>query len=258
MAINIQQAKQFVTSVDLKGTPRGILHQSAATESSEIFDKAKTQAQVVGSGLYSFAQGVTPEVREAISNSALLAQLVANKKASAEQDPVGWFSAYTEVLQNLGWTLQDGGWVDYTAKGTSAEVHEKILEVLTVVLGAAPAAIAIIAASINALKAMQPDSSWITIFNRESQKARIGRFQIGLVEKEESGDVFVYLLGCLIEAQNTITQLLFFKFKQANASFKANNAKVSINRTSLAELGPAIRTKTLAYQVDYLSSIKDL
>jgi len=258
MAINLQQARQFVTSVDLAGTPRAILHMSAATEPSEIFDKAKQQAQVVGAGVFSFAQGVTAEVREAISNSALLAQLVANKKASAEQDPVKWFEAYSEVLQNVGWTLQDGGWADYTAEGTAVEVNEKIVEVLSVALGPSPAALAIITASIAALKAMQPDSSWITIFNRESQKAKIGRFQIGLVDKEENGDVFVSLLGCLIEAENTITQVLFFKFKQANARFKANSAKVSINRASLSELGPAIRTKTRAYQADYLSSIVNL
>lgn len=258
MQIVIEQARQFVSSVNLKGTPRGMLHQDAATEATEIFDKAKTQAQVVGSGLFSFAQGVTAEVREAISNSALLAQLVANNEASNEQDPVAWFTAYSKVLQNVGWTLQDGGWVDYTARGTAAEVNEKVVEVLTVALGPAPSALAIITASINALKAMQPESSWITIFNRESQKAKIGRFQIGLVDKEESGDVFVSLLGCLIEAENTITQVLFFKFKQANARFKANSSKVSINRAALTDLGPAIRTKTRAYQFDYLSSIRDL
>lgn len=258
MAFNTQQAMQFVSSVDLSGTPRGILHLDAASEASEIFDRGKTQAQVVGSGVFSFAQGVTAEVREAISNSALLAQLVANKKASAELDPLTWFTAYSEVLQNVGWTLQDGGWADYTANGTAVEVNEKIAEVLTVALGVAPTALAIITASINALKAMQPESSWITIFNRESHKAKIGRFQIGLVDKEENGDVFVSLLACLIEAQNTITQVLFFKFKQANASFKANSSKVSINRASLIDLGPAIRTKTRAYQFEYLSSIVDL
>lgn len=258
MEIKIQQAREFVSAVDLTGIPRGIVHQDAATEASEVFDKAKTQAQVVGAGVFSFAQGITAEVREAISNSALLAQLVASKKVSAEQDPVAWFTAYSEVLQNVGWTLQDSSWADYTAKGKAVEVNEKIVEVLTIALGAAPAALAIITASISALKAMQPNSSWLTIFSRESQKGKIGRFQIGLVEKEENGDVFVSLFGCLIEAENSITQVLFFKFKQANASFKVNSSKVSINRAALTELGPTIRSKTRAYQFDYLSSIKDL
>jgi len=258
MTFDKVRAKDFVKSIDLSGVPRGIISQDAATEAGEIFEKAKTQAQVVGSGLFSFAQGVDASVREAISDSALLAQLVANKKFSAAHAPLDWFKEYSDVLQNVGWTLQESGWDDYTAMGKAGEVHEKILEVMAVALGPAPAALAIIAATVNALKGMKPDSSWLTIFSRESQQAKIARFQIGLVEKDEAGDVFVKLLACLIEAQNTITQVLFFKFKDAKASFRANSAKVSINHSSVTDLGPAIRSKVRAYQADYLSSIVDL
>lgn len=258
MALDTSQAIAFVKSIDLAGTPRGIVPQDGATEAGEVFEKAKSQAQVVGSGVFSFAEGVTPEVREAISDSALLAQLVANKRASAEQAPLEWFKAYSEVLQNVGWTLAECGWTDYTAKGNAVEVHQKVLEVMTVALGPAPAALAIITATVDALTAMNPNSSWMTIFSRESQKAKIARFQVGLVDKEEAGDVSVALLACLVEAQNTITQVLFFKFKDAQASFRANAANVSINRPALIELGPAIRNKIRAYQADYLSTVVDL
>src|SRR3954451_7794009 len=124
----------FVRSIDLSGTPRGFLADAAATEATEVFDTAKAQAQVVGSGLFSFAQGVTPQVREAISNSALLAQLVANKQTSLEEDPIKWYGAYQQVLQNIGWALQDAGWNDYTTEGNAAEVHQKIIDVLAVAL----------------------------------------------------------------------------------------------------------------------------
>jgi hypothetical protein len=202
--------------------------------------------------------GVTPEVREAISDSALLAQLVANKATSAETDPVQWFNEYSGCLQKVGWTLQDAGWSDYTKSGTEAEVHKQITSVLTLVLGPGAAAAAIVTAMVSALQAMKPDSPWITIFSRESQKAKIARFQVGLVEKETDSDVFVNLLGCLIQAENNITQVLFFKWKAANASFRANNAKVSINLNALRELGPVIRKKTRAYQVDYVSTVFDI
>lgn len=258
MPFDLDEAKRFVKSVDLAGTPRGILSQDATTEVGEVFDKAKTQAQVVGSGVFSFSQGVTADVREAISDSALLAQLVANKKVSAEEYPISWFKTYGEVLQNVGWTLQEGTWTDYTTTGVAAEVHEKILEVMTATLGPAPAALAIITATIKALKGMKPDSSWLTIFSRESQKAKIARFQVGLVEKNTSDDVFVSLLACLIEAESVITQVLFFKFRTAKASFKANGNKVSVNRAALADLGPMIRNKVRAYQADYMSTVLDI
>lgn len=258
MPFDPAQARSYVKAIDLSGTGRGFVAMGPEDEAGDVFDQAKKQAQVVGSGVFSFEQGVTAQVREAISDSALLAQLWANKRVSAENDPLGWFTAYSDVLQNVGWTLQESGWVDYTTAGTTAQVHEKILEVASAALAPTVAALAIITASVNALKAMDPNSPWLTIFNRESQKAKIARFQIGLVSTDAQGDVFVSLLACLIEANSNITQVLFFKFKDAKATFRANGAKVSVNKASIAELGDVIRAKTRAYQHDYLSSVLSL
>lgn len=258
MPIDLSAATAFVKSIDLAGTPRGTLPMSAASDAGEVFDKAKAQAQIVGSALLSFEQGVDAQVREAISSSALLAQLVANKRAAAEATPLKWFAEYFDVLQNLGWTLQEANWDDYSATGTAAEVHEQVIEVITAVLGPATTALAIVTSSLKALKAMKADSPWITIFSKESQKARIGRFQVGFVEKGESSDVLVSLFAFLIEANTTITQVLFFKFKTDKASFKARSGKVSVNRAAATALGPAIRSKVQAYLFDYVGSIKDI
>lgn len=258
MAFDLAAAKKYVESIDLRGTPRQILPMDAAADAGVVFDKAKNQAQVVGSGIFSFAEGVDAQVREGISDSALLAQLHANKQVKFEKDPERWFSVYGELLENVGWTLQDKGWSDYSADGSQAEVNEKILELLTVALGVAPTALAVVTATITALKGMTPNSPWFTVFNREVQKANMARFQIGLVSKNKDDDVTVSLVACIIKATNAITQVLFFKWKEAHASFRANNLNVSINRPSLIDLGPDIRNRIRAYQADYLSSIKDV
>ena len=162
------------------------------------------------------------------------------------------------MLSNVGWTVQDQGWNVYDADGTQAEVNQKVLALLSVALGPSPTALAVITATINALQGMAPDSPWITIFSREAQRANMARFQIGLVNTDANADVFVTLVACIINAENSITQVLFFKWKQANAKFTADTLKSSINRASLTDLGPAIRSKIRAYQADYLSSIKDV
>ncbi len=260
MTFDVAKATSYISSIDLRGTPRwgSRVSMDAAVDAQPVFDATKSQAQVVGSGLFSFEQGVDAQVREAISDSALLAQLHANKQIAFEEDPERWFRIYSEVLGYVGWTVQDQAWSDYSADGTQAEVNEKILSLLTVALGASPAALAVITATIEALRGMAPDSPWITLFNREVQRASMARFQVGLVDAKENGDVFVSLVACIINADSAVTQVLFFKWKQAHASFKANAQKVSINRPSLVELGPAIRGKIRAYQADYLSSIKDV
>ena len=66
------------------------------------------------------------------------------------------------------------------------------------------------------------------------------------------------MCACLIEANSNITQVLFFKWKQNHARFRANTAKVSLNAAALADLSVAIRNKTKAYQQDYVTSILNL
>jgi hypothetical protein len=248
----------YIEAIDLSGTPRELIPQDAAAEATAAFSEAKTQAQVVGSTLFSFAQGVDAETRDAISDSALLAQLVANKHHNKDDAPTAWYDAYQGVLQNIGWVLQDSGWTDYSTQGAAAEVHQKLIEILTAALGAGTAALAIITSALNVLQKMTTGSSWLTIFSRETQHAHIARFQVGLAQRGEADDVFVSLLACLIEAQRTITQALVFKYRAEQASFQASNAQVSINRASLTDLQPTIRAKVRAYQRDYVSSIKDI
>lgn len=259
MIFDPNAAREYVESVDLSGIARGLVTQDAASEAGEVFEATKNQAQVVGSSLFSFSKGVDANVRKAISDSALLAQLVANKATGSVQTaPLAWYGQYVKVLQNVGWVMQENAWSDYSNEGTGAEVHEKIVEVLSVALGPSVAAAAIVKSAIEALAAMKEGGSWFKIFSRESQHAEIARFQIGLVETGENDDVFVSLLACLIQAKKTITQVLFFKFRQEQASFQACSAKVSINNESLRALGPVIRNKVRAYQNDYLSTIADL
>jgi hypothetical protein len=258
MAVDLASSRSYIEGIDLSGTRREPIPQGPGDEARGVFEDAKTQAQVVGSGVFSFEQGVTAAVREAISDSALLAQLVANKRTPVEVDPKAWFRTYMEVLQHVGWTVQEGGWVDYTARGTGAEVHEKILEVATAALAPTVGALAIIAASVKALKGLEPDSPWLTLFDRESKKARIARFQVGLVSTDPQGDVFVSMIVCLVEAQTDVTQVLLFKFRDASASFSANSGKVSVNMASVIDLRDEVRRKTRAYQRDYVSGILDL
>jgi hypothetical protein len=260
MAFDLVTAQAFVKSVDLSGVPRGISAMGAAAdaEAGAVFDKAKAQAQIVGSGVFSFSQGVDAEVREAIADSALLAQLVASKRTKFEANPVGWFNAYAEVLAAVGWTLQENGWTDYATNGASAEVNKKIMEVLTAVLAPAAGAAVILTATVKALADMDAGSPWFKLFDRESRKANVSRFQVGLVSTEANGDIFVSMLVCVVQAQSTLTQVLFFKFNTSTASFTANNSKVSLNRVALKDLGPSIRAKTRFYQADYLSAILDL
>jgi hypothetical protein len=253
-----RKAKAYVASLKLPEAPVRMGAAAAAEAATAAVAATEDQPVVVGSGIFSFAQGVDAATREAITNSALLAQLVANKETSAQADPLAWFTAYCGVLQNIGWVLEASGWTVQTAKGTAVEVHEKILEVVKLALGPAPAALAIVQATMSALAGTQPESPWVTIFNRESKSARIARFQVGLVEKGGSDGIGLTLVACLLEAEAGITQLLFFKLQKNLASFRSNTASASASRTTLIQMNPDIATRVAAFRKDFLGGLTDL
>lgn len=253
-----RKAKAYIRSADLPEAPPPRVGAATTAPAGNAFEAGKDQALVVGSGVLSFAHGVDAAARAAITDCVLLAQLVASKRAAADQDPLAWFAAYAQVLQNLGWAIGESGWTGDTAKGTAVEVHKKILEVMAVALGPSAAAVAVLKATMGALAGMQPDSPWLTIFNRESKAAKIARFQVGLVEPGSDGALAIALLACLLEAETGITQVLFFKLEKNLARFRSNSAKASIEPGTLRELGPLVRDKVRAFQADFLSGIKDL
>ena len=138
---------------------------------------------MVGSDVISFVSGVTAERREAIANSALLAQLVAKQKAGAGASVEAWYDAYFDVLTNIGWVVQQKSFAVYHEESQSFAAHEAILAVAATLLGNAPTALALVKTTLDALKSMDADNPWITIFDRESQHAQTAHFQISLAEQ---------------------------------------------------------------------------
>lgn len=255
----IQKARSFVESVEIPKvrTTREATDADPGTL-KETLETGKNQAAVVGSDVISFVSGVTAERREAIINSSLLAQLVAKKKVSDPNRIYDWYDAYFEVLTNIGWVMQDRSFAEYRENSQNFEAHKAILAVATAVLGAAPAALALVTTTINALHSMDESTPWITIFNRESQTARTARFQISLVEQEEGGQFFVTLMAFGLEAKASITQVLFFKARASEATLRHFSGKVTINTTVLDSIKEDLKAKLAGGAADYVSTLPDL
>lgn len=257
MPINMDSAREYVASLDLPEPL--VVAQGIDVEEENPFDTVKDQATIVGQDVLAFMTGTEETLRKAISDSSLLAQMVADKRVPDKRDIYGWYDAYFEVLRNVGWAVQDQGWSEYEEKGDGFEVHEQIAEVAAVLLGPAPAALAIVMGTLNALKKMKSDSPFITLFNRSSTHAEAARFQISVVQPQEGKpDLLISLISFGIKAERTITQVLFFKLSKNRAALRSNTGKVSINIESLKNLGPAINDKVRGFQRDYIKNLPDL
>jgi hypothetical protein len=251
MSIDINLAKSFIDGIDLTGTPRGIRRQSAKLEASAEYDAAKAQSQVVGSGIFSFTPGVSKEVRKNVSNALLLAQLVAKKKVAA--DPRAWLEAYSNALESTVWTLRGDKAVDYTLSGNKVEVHKMIFDVMLAALGPGATTLIIVKAAIEALKSMDKESSWLTIFNRETRRTDYSQFLFGIVENGDDETILTQVFFTL-HAETDEVQVLFVKVSSKEALLSLGRKDHAVDHATLSELAPRILKQVRDYRFDYIGS----
>ena len=257
-SISVKSARQFVEEAELPPSPPSTRGRSRGPALTPTFDGSKNQATIVGSDVVSFVAGVTPERREAIVNSSLLAQLVARKKVQDPARTTEWYNEYFDVLANIGWVIQNRQSAEYRQSAGSFEAHEAILAVATTVLGAAPTALALVKTTITSLKKMDKDSPWLTLFNRESQRATTACFQVSLAQQDPSGQFMVTLMAFALEARKTVTQVLFFKVKKNEATLRHYSGGVTINTGVLDHVSGALKTKLATHADNYIAQLPDL
>jgi hypothetical protein len=213
------------------------------------------EAAAVGSQLVEFAAGVPGDVRDAIADSVLLAQLAANKAAGQAHDVIRWYDKYIEVLQNIGWQLRDVDFQMRQVTDANASLHQEIIPVLTALLGPHAAAASIVLSVLNGLQAMDRDSPWITVFDRASQQAHGAKLQVSYVQQDASGDPEINLLAFGIRAERTITQVLFFKFKAQNAELKQASGKMGVSIARLNSAKDLIAQRVTPFVSGYVAKL---
>lgn len=253
--IELKSTLAYVQSLDLPALPSSRSMAGPAEGQSVDFDTFRKQMAVVGSEVVSFAEGVTAQRRQDIINATHLAQLAANKKVTDREDILAWYDTYFDVLTNLGWVLQDRGFSEYTEKADGLEAHEAILKVAAMLLGSAPTALAIVTSTLQAMKSMDADNPWITIFNRESRAAKAARFQISLAEQEGNGQFMVTTMAFALNAKSEVLQVLFFKVHKNEAMLKHCSGKVTINDEILAGVRETVRIRLAGRTQDFVAAL---
>lgn len=256
MAIDLSEARQLINALDL---PEPLVVPQGVDETP--FSATEPQAAVIGQDVFSFLAGTDAQLRDVLADSALFAQLIADNQVTDPNDIEGWFHSYFKTLKTLGWLVQDGGWSEVSESGDGFQVHEKIAAIAAVLLGPAVTALAAISATLDALKAASDDSPWITLFHKRSIKGKSARFQIGVVDPQESvagGVPLVSMIAFALEANSTVTQVLLFKVTKQRARLRTNSAKVGLDLAALHDLAPDIRAKLRGWQRVYIKTLPDL
>ncbi|MDY0388635.1 MAG: hypothetical protein RBT65_16230, partial [Methanolobus sp.] len=137
-------------------------------------DGDKAEGAVVGDSIHSFVKGMPKQMKWDVLDSILLAQLHANHEYSRFNQPIDWYKCYVEVLDNIGWVIQDFNFDELKSSGDLDTTKDVILNVSRAICS--PDEISFASSVLDALKT---DNDAFAIWNQNSNSNNKGNFKLG-------------------------------------------------------------------------------
>jgi hypothetical protein len=243
----------FILSLDLPDV--GPRFETAKAASPPQFTQ-KREVVAVGSQLAEFSNTVAAELRPLISNSMLLAQLAASKATAQAATVFEWHRKYHQVLSSIGWQAHGTEEQVQEIGNKNLGVHKAIIPVLTAMLGPAAAASSMVVSVLQGLNEMDTASPWITLFDQASQHASGAKFQISYVDVDEHGDPAISLFAFSVQAERTITQVLFFKFSSQKAELRKSTSTLATTAARLNADKDVIAGRVQNFIADFVKNIE--
>lgn len=248
-----QQLRSYIANLPIEAPHFGL---AAELEPQQPADLNKLpDAVVTGSSLIQFPPEATPEVRSCVALSLLAAQKVATND-HVILTPEQWIERHKTVLMNLGWLSEGGSTVKYEFKDLDAAVHEAIIPFLAAAFAPVVAAGSLILTALKQLKEMDKNSSWITLFDRQSRRFDITEYQFSIVQVT-GPQVHLKMASVRFGAAFGKTQVLFVKVSQSRASFETVSQSFSAQADLLAEMNSDLKVKLGGLTRSYIQSIPD-
>ena len=208
---------------------------------------------VTGSNLIQFPDTASPTLKSSIALSLLAAQRVAANDSVAA-NPKQWLDRYTMVLSNLNWRITGGGEVESTFTDFDVAVHEAIIPFLTAAFGGTVVGAALIVTALKQLKEMDKNSSWITLFDRESRRFDVTEYQFSVVEVE-GNETTLKTATARLDASFGKTQVLFFKVKKEKAKFQSANQTLVADSELLEEMNFDLKAKLASFTKTFIQGL---
>lgn len=163
--------------------------------------------------LVSFVSELPASDQSDVLNSCLLAQLAANKKYNRESDTKNWYGFYRNVLENVGWVVQEFSFENYHASGDTFSVDQAVLALLASI--ATGNELAVVTEAMSALKALSSGDQPLSIWNSSSHSQDAGNFQIAVCNKS-GGNVVMKNGAFYFTTTETTDSFLWFHYSSSS------------------------------------------
>lgn len=211
-------------------------------------------AAINTNALLSFVAGVSPAERDDVLYSVQLAARGASGSFDRFTQTQSWYQKYTEILQNLGWTLQQFAFVRHEQEAGQLHMDQEALAVIAAI--ASQNQLAILKEAIDALKKLANDDDTVHLFDLQSSSQMSGNFQIGAVQRADNGALSLALGAFHFRSKDTRKRVLFFSWGAQNVHFWTGAQKLTLNTDFYAPFRDMVRQKLGADACDYIRALK--
>ena len=167
----------------------------------------------VGS-LLSFVEGVDAQEKDDVLFSVQLAQRGASGAFDRFTQTQSWYQKYVEILETLGWTLEQLAFTRYDQSEGEVRMDKAALAIIAAI--ATQNQLTILQESVKALEALAENDGTIRLFDFHTLSEMSGNFQIGAVQKA-ANDALAMALGAFhFSGVDTRRRCLFFSWGRSS------------------------------------------
>ncbi|SEC20751.1 hypothetical protein SAMN05519104_0951 [Rhizobiales bacterium GAS188] len=206
----------------------------------------------VGS-LLSFVSGVDTGDRSDILFSLQLAQRAADAACDRFAQTRTWYSKYNEVLEAVGWITEQFAFAGHDQTEGDFRMDKAALSIISAI--ATVNQLQGITASISALENLIEGDDAMTLFDSYATAGLSGNFQIGAVQKAQSGALSMALGAFYFRASSQRRKFLFAKWGRNDVNFWTSAQKMTFNTLIYANIRSAVQKRLGRQSADFIAKL---
>lgn len=228
-----------------------------------LLDGDEAEGAIVGESIHSFVKGIPLQIKKDILNSVLLAQLSANSEHNRFTEQELWYQKYVEVLENIGWIVENFKFEEYKTHGTDLTIDQAVIDIAKSMCTDDEIDIAT-----KALSALKTDDDAFAVWSQSASNSKMGNFKLSpakievdnkLVESAKNEDYKLPMMtvsAFKIDAQELSTRFLWAKWSETDVRIWKAVQRMDLDEEAYADIREEVKAKLGDLQKVYIRSLK--
>lgn len=177
--------------------------------------------------IIAFADGLSPEKRQAAMNSTQLSEQYADSQADRKIQAVKWHEAYVRSMRHCGWFFTSYVFADHHTSNANVSMDSIVMDIVKMVAGVNAQVVLDLLGHV--FDAIKNDPQAITLFDKNSKKDTVAHCQIMPCVESPGGIATSIFTGLECQFSSVEGGAWFWKWKSSSLKVKKAATMVNLN-----------------------------